>query len=182
MMTFGAAQVFLLGGASPGLASACALGLGGLLLWWIWRRDPLAGWQPRPQLRNAWLTFVLGAVLLTGCFFAGLNFGYRWVFGVWLVPLLWSASADSAGPRVLGRLAQAGMALLLVLLWLDGIVSVFLWHYGATIGLEQAARWADRVCLLEQPFVWAFFGVLQVFLLHFTRGAVSRLLAARSAA
>ena len=32
---------------------------------------------------------IVGAALLTGCFLAGTSYGYRWIFALWLAPLLW---------------------------------------------------------------------------------------------
>jgi hypothetical protein len=147
------------------LGAAMAIGC-----WWV---RPLNGWNPAPERRSEWLHFILGAVLLTGCFFASQNYCYRWIFALWLAPLLWSLSHEQTAPTSVRRLAHATRWLLLAGLWIDAICA-FALSWLPKLSFDRAL---DRIFLIEQPITWAFFGCLLVFLTHF---AHNRLCALRS--
>ncbi len=73
----------------------------------FWRQAALGDWEPSPAQRSDWLYFILGAVLLTGCFFTSMNFGYRWIFAIWLAPALWLLPRDPDTPALV-RPARCG--------------------------------------------------------------------------
>ncbi len=171
VMTFGSTTGFdALGWRGPG-AQAAALAMGAVLGIMVARRRWFDGWEPTPAQRSEWLHFVLGATLLTGCFFAGKNFSYRWVFALWLAPLLWSLSTAADTPVHLRRLARVTGGLLLFVLWHEPLW-VFLLQSLPEATMARARHW---ISWSSQPFTWAFFTCLLAFLLHFFQGAARSL-------
>jgi hypothetical protein len=154
------------------------LGFAGAALWLIpaalavligllgWRSPLLAGWQPAAAQRSEVLHFNLAASLLAGCFFAGQHFAYRWIFAVWLVPLLWSlaTTAGSAPPRV-RSLARLTAGLLLTVLWFETIAVYTLSHLSGARRTELL----DDVWRVMQPVEWALATLLILFIAHFAR-------------
>ena len=117
-----------------------------------------------------WWSFVLGATLLTGCFFAGTNFGYRWIFALWLAPLLWRLPCDETAPAGVRRLARWTRGLLVFALWADPALSALLAHLtGRGVPCAPLERWAAIFFACEQPVIWALFACLLAFLTHFVR-------------
>ncbi len=146
-----------------------ALGLlaGGIAAVVAWRRRPLGDWEPAASSDG--LHFLLGAVLLTGCFFTSLNFGYRWVFALWLAPLLWTLPADPAAPAAARRLARGVRWLLLVVLWWDPLCCLILNHLLGRVPGPTVMHLARVAFLVEQPLDWALVLGLLVFLVQFFR-------------
>lgn len=169
LMTFGAANLFTYAGADARVGTYLALALGAALAAWLWRWNFTAEWRIGAAQRGAWWRFVLGAAVLTGCFFAGRSYAYRWVFALWLGPLVWAVLNDDAAPRRVRRLAVATGGLLVVALWLDGLASAWLGSRLSVLGREPALRWAERIFFAEQPLTWALFACLLVFLVKFAR-------------
>ena len=173
LMTFGARHLWVglnlpaawarIGGAMVGAVA--------LAVWW--RRDLLKGWVAGE--RAAWLSFVLGALLLTGCFFAGVSYAYRWVFALWLVPLLWRLPRDHAAPVAARRLAGITAALLLWALWADAAASSVIGRVMIGATPERVLEVADRFSYLEQPLIWALVFCLLAFVAHFAREVWERL-------
>lgn len=145
------------------------LTLGGYAFIFFWRSPLFSGWEHPKEGEADWLHFVLGASLLAGCFFSSLNFSYRWVFAIWLAPLLWSLPRDQFAPASVRRLARRTRNLLLLALWLDALACFGLNRFAGRIPGALLERWADRLFVLEQPIVWALFICLIAFLAHFTR-------------
>jgi hypothetical protein len=169
LMTFGGSLAFVdLGCSSAGARAAGAVGGVVFFAAW-WKLDPFAGWRVATADRAAWLGFVLGATLLTGCFFAGVSFSYRWVFSIWMAPWLWGLPRDVSAPRSARRLAALTGGLLLWALWADGIASGVIGKIIGEANPERAMRIADTFSAAEQPLHWAFFLCLLAFLAHFTR-------------
>lgn len=174
LLTFGGPSLFHALGWDGLLPKLLVLAIGGVVfvLGWCARRFDVKALIVGHE--NDWLHFILGAVLLAGCFFTSRNFGYRWVFAIWLAPFLWSlVQGDRALPIVrLGRLAAT---LLIVVLWLDAVACFFLNRFVDHVSGPTLAKWADRAFLLEQPFVWVFFCCLVIFLAQFTREGWERI-------
>lgn len=169
LLTFAAKHLPAAFGLSGGAAAAAVAGGALLLALLAWRAPVLAGWRPAPEDRAAWLRFVLAAVLLAGCFFAGANYAYRWVLAFGLAPFLWRLARNphtAAGPR---RLAVATAALLLPLLWLDAAASLLGARLLPVFPGPAVGQWIGRWVLAEQCLLWAFFGCLLVFLAAFVR-------------
>lgn len=181
LFTMGARNFFV-GLGVPVTAARLGGLLGGAAIVALFLRAKLfTGWSIAPEDRAAWLSFVLGAVLLTGCFFAGASYSYRWVFALWLLPLLWRLPRDSAAPAKVRRLATLTAVLLGFVLWADALASVLIGRFMAGQTPEAITRMADRFFYLEQPVTWAFFTCVLGFLTHFARDGVQRLFRAEPA-
>ncbi len=176
LMTFGAANLPASFGLSPAQATLFGLLVAVVVIALYWRSRWFEGWVIGPGETAVWLTFVLGGVLLAGCFFSGVNFGYRWVFAVWLAPLLWRLPRDPAAPKRVRRLAGVTAGLLVISLWADALVSAGLSALGDRLPPATGARIANGFFALEQPVTWAFFVCLLAFLTHFAREGVRGLL------
>jgi hypothetical protein len=156
-------------------ATVVGLLIGGVVVVCFLRWRVFVDWEFPEDYRADWLAFVLGAALLSGCFFTGTNFGYRWIFAIWLAPLLWRLPRDPRAPAQIRRLAAFTAALLIWGLWADGAASALLAHFGGTVATATLVRWADRFVLIEQPLLWLFFSALLGWLTHFTAGALRSL-------
>jgi hypothetical protein len=168
-----------LGWAAAGTARWFGLVAGGLIFaGFVWA-DRFVCWKIAPVDRAAWLSFVLGALLLTGCFFAGTSYAYRWVFALWLVPLLWRLPRDAAVPREVQRWAVATAVLLVIALWTDSTWSAVMGWFSRDSPPEKIMAAADRFFLIEQPVTWALFVCLLGFLAHFLREGVRGLFNAK---
>ena len=177
-MTFGAGNLIEALGLHGRVAALVALAAGGLIGGFFLRWRGFKDWSIAPENQAAWLSFILGAVLLTGCFFTGTNYAYRWVFAIWLTPFLWQLSRDATAPVQVRALARLTIGLLLVALWADAAASAAV---GALIGRvpgPTVVRLADTFFLCEQPLTWALFACLLGFLAQFTREGLRRLFGA----
>jgi hypothetical protein len=175
LMTMGSRNLFVGLGLSLPMARLAGPLAGLLVIVAFLRTKPFLSWKIAEADRGAWLSFIFGATLLTGCFFAGASFAYRWIFSLWLVPLLWQLPRDAAAPVAVRRWAMATAALLLVALWADAAASSVLGRFAGPATPEKIMQTADRFFYLEQPLTWAFFICLLAFLTHFGRDAVLRL-------
>lgn len=175
LMTFGAGALFNdLGwhGLGPKLLS---VGLGVAAFGWFWRSRRFAGWEPTGEMQVEWLHFTLGAALLAGCFFASMNYAYRFIFAIWLAPLLWSLPRDATAPEAVRRFARLTRALMIAVLWIDATYCMVLNRFIGHVPFPTLGVWADRLFLVEQPLFWAFFVCLLAFLAHFARGGLRAL-------
>jgi hypothetical protein len=175
LMTFASAKLIGLLGLTGWGALGFGCGLAGLIIGAFWRSSLFDRWEIAQDSRADWLSFVLGAVLLAGCFFAGTNYPYRWVFAIWLAPLLWRLPRDKRVPAAVRRLAAATAGLCLFALWFDPLASGVLNGLVGRYPVETIIRWADRLLLIEQPVIWAFFVCLLGFLSHFARCGLRQL-------
>ncbi|MCX6952572.1 MAG: hypothetical protein NTV51_10470 [Verrucomicrobia bacterium] len=178
LTTMGAANLWVGLGVAPlparWLARLLALAIvGGFLC-----AKPFAGWSVAPADRGAWLGFVLGAALLTGCFFAGTSYSYRWIFVLWMAPWLWQTPRDPAVPRRVRRFAVLTATLLLFAMWADSGWSALINRFLADAPPGRVMAVADRVFYLEQPLLWALFVCLLGFLAHFAQEGLWRLFSA----
>jgi hypothetical protein len=169
LMTFGGANLFESFGLAGSKATFAALLLAGVIAAGFLASRFFAGWKPGPESEEAWLYFVLGAVVLTGCFLTGTNFAYRWIFALWLTPLLWALPRNPTAPRQVRWLAGGTGVLLLFMLWSDAAVSAMLYRQMADVPPDVIVQKADRFFAREQPVTWLFFAGLIGFLAHFAR-------------
>jgi hypothetical protein len=176
LMTFSAFHALEAFGASRPVALGIGLLLAGLAVVGFTRMKVLAGWNPAPD-DPAWLAFIAGAAVLTGCFLTGANHAYRWVFAVALAPLLWRLWHDDAAPRLARRFAMISAMLLLAVLWLDPLASVALNLAVGHVPPAAIVELANRFFFCEQPITWVFFWCLIGFLTHFVGGALRTLFA-----
>ncbi|HEX2854938.1 MAG TPA: hypothetical protein VHO24_17015 [Opitutaceae bacterium] len=171
LMTFGAGNLFIRMGFTGWTVTGLSVLAGGLIAAGFFAARKLPAWTVAPADRGVWLSFVLGAALLTGCFLTGMNFAYRWVFALWLAPYLWSLWHDPLAPAALRRLARWTAALLMVVLWADPLACL-VFSFMRHVPGDTLVRWANAFFYLEQPFTWAFFACLIGFLVQFVRGGL----------
>lgn len=147
-----------------GTILAFAIPVGLAILWW--RVAPVC---EIPASRRAdYLTFIMGAALLTGCYFITINYAYRRVFAIFTVPFLfwaWNAPLWPAWYRHLGRITAI---LLIGLLWLDGLLCLAI-NLFAHLSAAEVERLTTRLMLAQQPFVAAARVGLLAFLVPFVR-------------
>lgn len=165
VFTFGAVGGFHEVGWHGPWPQSVVVGFGAVFVVTCWLTSPLGEWTPAPPQRREWLYFILGGALLTGCFFTGQNYAYRWIFALWLAPLLWTLPHDTTAPSTVRQLARTTRWLLLAVIWFDPACTFTLSQFSG-LDLVRALHW---VFLIEQPLAWALFGCLLVFLTHFTR-------------
>lgn len=137
-----------LGLGSGFMAALLAIGFGAALF--VARRQPGA---VSPAADDE-LPMMVASTLLLACFVAGMNYGYRWTFAIWLGPWLLRASGADMAPGPLRLAARAAWILVPLVLWLDGLLCLA-FNYGglAVAGLDQAGlQHAWR--LLTQPVHW----------------------------
>lgn len=175
VFTFGAAGGFHEVGWHGPWPQFGVAGLGAGLGVVCWLKRPLGEWTPVATQRSEWLYFILGAALLTGCFLTGQNYAYRWIFALWLAPLLWSLPHDADAPSTVRRLARTTRWLLLTAIWFDPVCTFILSQFSG-LDLARALHW---VFLIEQPLAWLLFGCLLVFLTHFARTSLDALRGSR---
>ena len=175
LMTFGAANLLEAVGLRGRIAVISGLVAGGLMFVGFLRWRGLEGWKIAPENRAAWLSFILGAALLTGCFFTGTNYSYRWVFALWLAPLLWQLSRDAGAPARVRSFARLTAMLLLIALWADAGASAVAGYLIGRVPGPTVVRLAETFFVCEQPLTWALFACLLGFLAHFTREGVRTL-------
>ncbi len=168
LLTMGSRHIFMGLGFSAAMARKLGPLCGLLVIALFWFRRPLGAWAPQPSERGPWLSFILGSLLLVGCFFAGSNFGYRWVFAVWLLPWLWLLRRDDSIPATVRKWGRVTGILLLLSLWLDGFASSLLGSGLFPPGTDLN-KIANRFFYLEQPLTWAFYVCLIAFVTHFAR-------------
>lgn len=169
IMSFGATGLMLELGWTGWGPKLLAAGIGLATVGACWRRQPLGDWAPTPAQRSDYLHFIVGAVLLTGCFFANTNFAYRLVFAVWLAPALWWLPRDLATPAVVRRFARAAQWLLFLMLWWPPFSCTVVNLFIGVLPGPKLMLLVKLAYLLEQPMDWGFFLCMLVFLTHFAR-------------
>ncbi len=165
--TLGAEQVFIYFGFGKSAAMLSGLVVGAAIVVaarpWRW----FAGWTVAVGDREMWWVFILGTVLLTGCFFAGSSFSYRLVYCLFLAPFLWRTMFDSKAPVVIRRLARVTGGLMIFMLWGDTLAVVLLNSWLTPENTEEILKLSDDYAIAVEPLVWAFFGCLMCFLAGF---------------
>ncbi len=119
--------------------------------------------------------FLLGATTLTGCFLAGVSFGYRWIFALWLAPWLLEASRDLSSARSRRALATATGWLLVTIVWLDGAYCLYTNLLVGPMPATQIQSWQLTWRLLTQPLSWILFALLSGWIADALLGALRSL-------
>lgn len=119
--------------------------------------------------------FLLGATTLTACFLAGVSFGYRWVFSLWLAPWLLATSRDLTLAPSRRRLATATGWLLLTIVWLDGAYCLVTNTLVGPMPSAQLRSWQLTWRLATQPLSWILFALLSGWIADALLGAVRTL-------
>jgi hypothetical protein len=116
--------------------------------------------QPAERLRAA-----LGAIIVLVCFFAGVNYAYRWIFVLWPALWLWRQAGDASLPGRQRWPASVSCLLIALCLWHDGLFCL-------TINLlpPRELAWLDGVqkCFRQwtQPLDWLLMMLLAGWLLE----------------
>lgn len=147
-----------------------AIAVGTLAAAIFWRRMP--AWPADAVPVSESLPFVLGATLITGCYFATVNYGYRLVFGIWMAPVLWQAWTDERWPRAFRIVGRTAGGLLIAELWLDALLRLPLTSEAALRG--DTRDWALRMVAGEQVLAAALALALIGLLAPWVRDQVSR--------
>lgn len=141
--------------------TATRVGAIGLILGagaWLASRGWFAWREPADESRlTERALFVLGAVVLVGCFFAGVSHAYRWMFLLLLVPWL-SAMPVPAGRARLGY--RALWLLMLVVPWLDGLLCALYNQRVFPLALGDVDTLLFRWRLATQPLAWLLMALL----------------------
>jgi hypothetical protein len=149
---------------------AAPLGIAAAIAWW--RKAPV--WLSPTYDRRDYLFFILGAVLLTGCYLVVVNYAYRAVFAIMMAPFLWTAWTADNWPATYRRLGRIAGVLTLVLMWLDGLICLFLnLAYQIRPGAWDISNRA--IMLGQQPLVALLIVALAGFLVPFLREALRSL-------
>lgn len=141
-------------GLTSGSGALAAGGAGVLGLVAGWR------WLAPVGTNGAAAGFALAAAVLAACFVAGLNYGYRWVFAIWLGPWLWQVWRDRAAASGLRRLALALLVLVPWLLWQDGLLCAAVNLGWLAVAPADFGSLQHGWRLLTQPLVWVSMGLL----------------------
>ena len=175
-LTFGAPLVFNYFGATGAWVAIAGAALGASVAAACFLARWPRVWTSPPAAARDHLRLVVGALLLTACFFSTRNYSYRFIFGLWLAPALWSRLHDAGTPADLRRLARLTAGLLLCVLWLDALACLGLNSGARGVAAPTLLRWAARTLALEQPCFWAFFCCLLAWLVHYVRTRAAALL------
>ena len=137
--------------------------IGGAIL--AWRRD--ASTHAAELLPSAdYLNFLLGSVVLTSCYFATVNYGYRAICVIWMAPFLWSlATRDEIRLPVRGT-ARFAIGCFVAFLWLDAIGCLLL-NTAWPQTQDSVDEWANRLALLRVPVIMYLVGWLLRFVVPF---------------
>lgn len=172
LISFGAEQ--LLAGFDLGKLLAVGLIVGIALVAvalcrpWRWFGE----WKALQAYPREWLGLILGATLLTGCFFSGSSYVYRLVFCVMMGPFLWRVTRGAGAPNGVVRLAWATSGLMLFMLWADTTVlavNLSLMVKGYSQGMVDAVT---AYMSVRGPLILGFFICLLCFLMQFVREAI----------
>lgn len=167
LMTTGSNRMFLHLGLTHSVSTCCSILLAVVAVALSRPLRLLSGWSVAPADRTIWMGFVLGATLLVGCFFAGSSYSYRFVYAVMMAPMLWRLMSDKTISKPVRRLAITTSALLLMMMWMDAVLS-----YVATQALayqpdEKLLEWSYRLAFYGTPVEWAFYICLLCFVTRF---------------
>lgn len=171
MHTLGAWQIFAAAGLPQRSAVACGL-LTGILtvvaIVYVRRRDAPSA-AGAPMLDET--AFLVGTLMLLGCFFTGTSYAYRYIYGLMMAPWLWKRARDPAVKPTERRWAVLAVILLPAVLWFDGMVLGLLSTFADSNALDDLLRIADGIALCWLPAVWA----LMIGLTYLVAGYVVRL-------
>ncbi len=173
LYSFGApAALEYLGVNSLPLRVALAGAIGGGLWLALDGRAWLQRMPERAPFDASALAAVLGATLLAACFWAGMNWGYRWIFALWLLPALLRPSAS--GWLWEGRVRLVVFSLLALSMGWELIV--FTVGYFTLFGMTGLAL-AELCAWLITPVHWICAATLTWIVARFALASLWRFLA-----
>ena len=110
--------------------------------------------------------FLVGALVLLACFVAGTSFGYRWIFALLLTPWLWSQAHEATLAVRSRRIAAFAGALLLAVVWMDGLLCLVVNQFFLPAAPATLDRWQHLWRVTTQPLVWLLMTLLAGWLLE----------------
>ncbi len=166
LYTFGATTAL----AGVGISSAgVLLAAGGFLAlvgMWFVQRAKLRTWNAPGSLQTEYLQFILGAAILTGSFVLTVNYAYRWIYAVWMLPFLCRLEVPAASV-FLRQWLTATRWLLLIVVSGEMLGSLALNMLLPPNPQPVMDRWGDLTNALLQPVHWLLFACLSGWLVHF---------------
>ena len=146
--------------ARPG--AVVLLGAAAAVMVWRGWTGGLARDDTAPDTR---LSMALAAALLVFCFLGTVNFGYRWIYALWLAPWCWAKRGESGAARLMVWLLPA-------MLWQDAVLCVATSLWFPDLGAAQYERIFLVWRLATQPLAWLVMILLAGWLLElvFARG------------
>lgn len=173
LYSFGSPAVIeLIGAQSIVVRLALAVAIGGGL-WLVcdgrawWRRLP-----ERAPLDATAVSAVLGATLLAACFWAGMNWGYRWIFALWMLPAL--LRPDAAGWLWEGKMRRVLFGL--IALSMGWELVVFTVGFFTLFGMSGVAL-GELCAWIVTPVHWVCFSVLTWVVVRFALASAWRFVA-----
>ena len=137
---------------------------GAMALWagaGVWRQWTDMAPEASPVGQDAEREFVVGAAMVLGLFFLGSSYVYKLVFAIWLLPWLWLKRGDPAD----GPWARRILALLLAVVWFEGVVAVLLNLLVGPHSRLLAGTWLKGALTISQLVTWIWVaGLLRVAL------------------
>lgn len=137
------------------IASIVLLGAAAVVVAWRGWTTGLARPEGDPETRVA---MTMAGALLVCCFLGTVNFGYRWIFALWLAPWLWQHRRGCVAARVT-------VWLLPVVLWHDAVLCVTTSLWFPSLKPEQYDRILVTWRLVTEPLVWLLMILLGGWLL-----------------
>jgi hypothetical protein len=172
LFTFGAAALPMNFGVPAGAAIRGGLFAGAaafaLALGW----QPLRGWMATAVDAREKTMFALGATLLAGCYFSVINFEYRFVFMLFLLPLAWTSARRKDTPPLAADLLRGLMGLAIVLCWSDGLACALVNLLGSGIERDAAIALRRNAGMAAAALAWPWVGILTIFVADFVRSSV----------
>lgn len=158
--TFGGINLFknfFLGDSLAKILNLASFGLVGGAMSFYWMRARARGGEaPLSRLRTKEAFFVMGALIVVGCFILRPGFSYRLIFCTFSLPLIFACA--SAGSNQFRKSARLWLLLFLLLAYLEPLtynaLNVFSIFYGSE-GIRPVIRNLYRVIGLLQ---WCFVG------------------------
>jgi hypothetical protein len=160
-LTFGHATAMRMAGWDGLGARAIATGLITILAFLWLARGTAPGWPAHRAQGLTGVAFLAGAAVLVACFLAAGNYAYRLIFVVMVVPHLASAAA--------GRTGRITLALVLAVMWMDGLF--LLLGETALAGLDPKGAATLMLCwtLFSQIASWLAVSLLAAGLMAASR-------------
>jgi hypothetical protein len=118
--------------------------------------------------------FVMGATVLLGCFIITENYSYRFVFSLFLLPLLWGLLDQTSKSRT-RLVAQSLVASLLIVVWTDGLLGLFIVSAFRRDDMELMNRfilWSNWIVSIAS---WVFMFLLTGFMVAIFRSRLPHL-------
>jgi hypothetical protein len=125
-----------------------------------------AGLANQGALRERLLA-AMGAIVLLACFFAGVNYAYRWIFVLWPAFWLWRQAGDKMLPGRQRLVAAVACLLVLLAVWQDGVFCVLI-NALPPLGAAKVDYAQLIFRLWTQPLQWLLMALLAGWLMEGT--------------